>query len=250
MTPTPPFIRWSLAYECGLREGADVTSPEATERQLRVLRSYSDAVHAGRMLDGICFATQEDGGAEFGFRAEDVLAVYGGATFIRSQCDHCPANTTAGLAGCFGLLTFDEQLQDLLARHEWIERLREHFPPTNPPWYGLWLSSPLTPKQRELLAELGLGLPAAPDLSLHVQSFPAGAFDPQAWAIHPHCPRCKGPMSQRERRCAVCGLIGRAEPQRIRKPRGRRPFLPLKSFLGEAAAKELIERYRTRDPLV
>jgi hypothetical protein len=268
LTPTPPFIRWSLEFECALREETDVTSPEATERQLRVLRSYSDAVHAGRMLDGICFDSDEDGGAEFGFRAEDVLAVYGGAEFIHSQCDGCPANTIAGrsgsaLAGCFGLLTLDEHLQELLARRESIERLHEVFLPTTPAWYGLWVSSPLTEQQCDALAELFVGVPALAGLfrledrlnaglqrNLHVQSFPAGAFDAHQWVIHSHCPRCKGPMTDHDRRCAVCGLVACAEPERVRKPRGRRPFVPLTSFLGDAGAKELIERYRARGKVV
>jgi hypothetical protein len=246
MTSTPPFIRWSLERPCALREDADITSPEATERQLRVLRSYSDAVHDGRVRDGICFAPDEDGGPEYGFRAADVLEVYGGEEFVRSQCDACPSNTIAGrsgsaLAGCFGLIVLDDPLRELLSRPAWIERVHAVFLPTNPAWFGLWANSPFAQPQLELLAELFAEVPGRQRGEFHVQSFPAGEFDARSWIIHAHCPRCKGPMSEREHRCAVCGLVCHAEPERRRKPRGRRPFVPLKTFLGEAKAKKLLD---------
>ena len=47
---TPPFVRWTLALGCPLREQGDYADPEQTERLLRGVRCYSDGAEALKAL--------------------------------------------------------------------------------------------------------------------------------------------------------------------------------------------------------
>jgi ribosomal protein L37E len=266
MVETPPFVRWTLALACPLREdSADVSDPELTERQLRSLRGYSDAVHKGRLFDGICLAPGAlTSATPLGFPALEVLNAYGGETFVAAQCPDCPANVLrqragSGLAGCFGLLPYDSALAEA-----WEEAIGGNdgahlFLATSPRWFGLWAASPLSPAHLESLESIlaalvhlhpahvefhqAVRLARQQQLALHVQANPTGSFDEQAWRIAPHCQRCKATMNERQHRCSTCGLVARAEPARQRKPRGLRPYVPLARFLGESGAAAFLARY-------
>ena len=265
MPGTPQFVRWTLAHSCALREETDVTSAEQTERQLRSLRAYSDCRHEDRVFEDVCLAADNPA---LGFPSHEVLTAYGGETFVRSQCDSCAANTlrgrtTSGLAGCFGTLVLDAprgaSIDRAIASAALEERVAAHFLPTQPRWYGLWTTTPLTVAQLAVLRNLWEAMTETPQATdneflaalniaqqhgfeLHVRLYPAGESDRDWWRLAAHCGRCKAPQNPLERRCAVCGLVAPAEPARKRKPRGNRPFVPLARFLGEQAAAELLER--------
>ena len=50
---TPEFIRWALAQECPLRDFPNWTDPNKTERHLRAIRVYQNAMKQGRVLNGL-----------------------------------------------------------------------------------------------------------------------------------------------------------------------------------------------------
>jgi hypothetical protein len=256
MPPTPHFVRWTLARTCGLREGTDVTDPDQAERQLRVLRAYADAAHAGRCVDGVCF----DDSGERGFFAAEVLDAYGGREFVAQECEECPANTLAArrvgnLAGCYGWLVLED---DLLARLE--ETLANRETGTMPRWYGLWLDrapTGATMEQHSALWDKVAGAGPVNDaglsefraalrqgIPLYWALAPRGAADGLTWSIVAHCPHCRAGMTPREHRCGVCGFVGRCAPQRTRQARGPRPFQTLERILGADQAEELVSRFR------
>lgn len=273
---TPPFVRWTLRQACRLRELTDIADVEQTERQLRSLREYSDAVHQGRCHAGICLRALDgdlrDVHAAMGFPADEVLAAYGGAELVEAQCGRCAVNLLrgrpgSGLAGCFGLYPLDEAEQarweTALAQVEAGILTAAPFLPTQPRWVGLWHASPLTVSQleglRALLAEPCLRAEASRErvelaqaierallagVELHLRLYPPGTADGQHWTIASHCRRCRAPMNDRERRCGVCCFVGRPEPTRRRKTRGSRPYLPLVRFLGETRSAALLEKVR------
>jgi hypothetical protein len=274
VTPTPPFVRWTLARACALREETDPRDPEAAERQLRPLRAYTDASYAGRVFEGICLAPTEHLPVEpppdsWGFLASEMLAAYGGEEFVRSQCGACVANifahrTEVNFAGCYGLLACDAalgaQLEARIAELSLADAIDASCLPTAPRWYGLFAQTPLNRDQlaifQQLFSSLATCEPAVSQLcsavaialvqpvELHLALYPAGEFDRDAWRIVSHCTRCAAAMSPREHRCAVCGLVGKPRPARQRKPRGRRPYVPLARFLGASKALEFAERLK------
>ncbi|HTN73723.1 MAG TPA: hypothetical protein VL096_00695 [Pirellulaceae bacterium] len=261
MQRTPEFVLWTLSQACALRDDTDLTDPAQADRQLRVLRSYADALFAGRCWDGICLNATEDRG----FRSADVLAAYGGETLVHAQCDACPANVlrerdVGRFAGCFGWLILDDTL--LAAFTRTLAKLE----PSVTSYHSLWIDTAPSIEQLALHrslcvqmvsehAELGavvaeyqaaLTLAASGAATLHWQLFPIGITDGLAWRIATHCPRCKASMSREERTCQACHFQGHCEPERKRKTRGQRPFTPLATFLGEAGARDYLQRYRAR----
>ena len=257
MEHTPHFVRWTLARACPLREETDVADPDQTERQLRVLRTYADAAHAGRCYEGLCV----DEAIEHGFFAEEVLAAYGGEPFVLAQCANCPANTlaareTGNVAGCFGWLVLNEEV---IARLE--KSLGSVETGTMPRWYGLWMENA---PSRALLAlqaavwdwpsndsqivdfRAAIKIALADNVRLYWSLSPRGKSDGLSWTIAAHCPRCKASITRREQRCAVCGFVGACAPERTRKARGRRPYQPLARILGAERAEAFVRRYRAR----
>lgn len=252
MERTPEFVAWTLSQACALREDSDTTDPLSTERQLRVLRSYADAVAENRCQAGICINAEQ----ERGFRLTDVLSAYGGEKLIASQCGTCPANTLrnrpqGNFAGCFGWLILTdehrEELSQIHARYHtlWLDStpdadtLEEH----------ARLFQKLTERFPDSAAyydeyQQAIRLALASGCSLHWQFVPAGSTDGITWTIHAHCPRCRAAMAVDARYCRVCEYHGHPEPARKRKARGQRPYTPLTKFLGEAGAAEFLRRYR------
>ncbi len=252
MPPTPEFVAWTLNHACALREDTDTSDPLATERQLRVLRSYADALAEQRCFDGICVNDSLDRG----FRAADVLAAYGGEALLDSQCGCCPANTLlsrspGNFAGCYGWLILSEErcreLTEIGGDHHllWLE-------PT-PNREALWRHAQLCqtlserfPASFEHYAAYQQAIQVAltQSISLHWQLVPRGETDGLTWTIAAHCPRCRAPLASDIRYCQVCQYQGHPEPARRRKARGQRPYTPLATFLGDAGAAEFLRRYR------
>ena len=122
---TPPFIRWTLALGCPLREASDVFDPDQTERLLRGARCTSDALADGRVKDGIALQRQGSDEQPKGFEIQAVMEPLGGESFVRQSCRHCLANAIAriepaALAGCVGHLIppiSDAELWLTLALH-------------------------------------------------------------------------------------------------------------------------------------
>lgn len=175
---TPEFIAYALVHDCALRSGRDPHDPLQVERCLRPLRAYSEAVADDRIRDGIVIdrirddrgidhldacgtaaITPQEPRAAAGFRADEMLAAYGGLEQITHECGECPAcvaHPTAGprVAGCFGWIVPDSN--DAPDANCWSRAIRScsrdcdlgnTFLSTNPPWYGLWAQSPLSHDQ-------------------------------------------------------------------------------------------------------
>ncbi|QDU93813.1 hypothetical protein [Lignipirellula cremea] len=296
---TPEFIGWTLVRSCPLREVLDdPADPMAVERLLRPVQAYSDARREGRLFEGVCLAAdvipdvdpspvddhaaaiRAANGEPLGFRADEVLAAYGGEQAIRSVCTGCPANAVAqvqadALAGCVGLLEFsphDASLHaDFQRAYEAAEQAGETqeilAATTQPAWYGIWIEPAPTYSQRTafravfrrlagqngfyaqrlapLLAALDLSLdcklPAPPDLRWEL--FPHGEVHGRRWRLGEHCPCCKADWKAGSRRCAVCGRQGGSQAARRRHARGVRPYWRLAGFLGEANVGRFLERY-------
>jgi hypothetical protein len=279
-TATPEFIRWSLGYECAPRLACRGDEPEHVERQLKALRAVGDALAARRELDGICFEPALDvppgpGRPPRGFRASEVLQAYGVDSLASLPCGNCVAHVdrrlgSSTLAGCFGLVDWSEVaeplarvLPELVDQVASPEQLRQEFLVTNPPWNGLWVDSPLKPRQLPILRDLLNRLVALGDawravferlrcavesalefqLSLHVAYSPAGHLSGRHWIVGTHCSRCKSSRPPASRVCPACGLDARPEPTRKRLGRGSRPYWPLADFLGPPARRDLLRRY-------
>ncbi len=274
---TPEFVRWTLAQSCALRDETDVTDPEQAERQLRSLRELSIARAERRIVQGVCLAhdalAHRDSTQARGFLASEVLAAYGGEALVTSQCTMCPANVLPGespgerLAGCFGLLILEsplvEQFEAAIEQVRACDRMRfdAAFLASQPRHYGVW-ATPLESPQVALLVEIfrelqhdeasrevtefcrALQLAQATGISLQARLYPPGVVQSLAWTVASHCPRCRAPMTMAARRCLTCQFVGRALPEKKRKPRGQRPYVPLARFLGERAAVELLASAR------
>jgi hypothetical protein len=283
MTRTPEFVRWTLVHACALREETNVADPEQTARQLHALRMLDEGLAAGRVFEGICLENEPTAARAadvYGLVVDEVFAAYGGEASVRAQCGSCPANLwppESRLAGCFGMLVLDEPLAPLLeqtlhaARASAREAFDQAFPPTTPLRYGVW-ADPIGAAQLDWLAKLLAGLASAaahlPDerrreidqlalaieraqttgLTLAARLFPPGTADALAWTVDAHCSRCRASLAERAARCHVCGLNSRPVPPRRRKPRGRRPFVPLARFLGDAGAAQFLARYAGGNP--
>ncbi len=279
---TPSFLLWSLEQTCPVRGLEDGTNPERVERQLRAARATGEAYRDGRVCEGFALAPPR------GFPIERTLAMYGGLDVVRTACARCPANVLresaaptepdARLAGCFGLVPLPGDIAERTNRSEW--ELGELFPATCPPWYGLWMASPLSteqaaaidPRIAKLASERDLAsshsgiaaellllasacrVAAASRLPLHVRLYPLGQIDDGWWRLVPHCPQCRGPWtgklpadihggSRKARECPACGFVGQPAPDKKRRARGPRPYLLLERLLGEAGARELLAKY-------
>lgn len=107
---TPEFIRWALAHECPLRDFPKWKDPNKTERHLRAIRVYQNAVQESRVLDGIAIeplvSSDVVPNEVLGFRVDDVFEFYGDPSSVASICEPCPAKCSSsirqsGLGGLF-----------------------------------------------------------------------------------------------------------------------------------------------------
>lgn len=282
---TPEFLAWAIEFTCPVRGEQDGSDPARTERQLRAARAASDARRENRVLDGIAVDPP------YGFRIADALALYGGESAVATACGSCPANrigenSELSYAGCYGLTPV---ASDVIATLEQaIEQTGtgadadDLFPVTSPRWYGLWINSPLSMPQLEVVARLaeaaglaelaaGCGTSLSAKLPLHARLYPAGKIEGTWWRLVPHCPRCKaawpvasgrrqppadvksvpppnerGAHAPRSPRCNVCRYVGHPAPDKKRRPRGKRPYTQLENILGSGQSTEFLARYFDR----
>jgi len=127
---------------------------------------------------------------------------------------------------------------------------RELFPPTRPPWYGVWLADEPTTGQLAWLREFAAALRETStaltgladfqravaaalesNLVLRVALNPPGRVVGRRWIVAAHCPRCRAPIGVDRRGCRVCGRSGRPLPERVRMARGSRPYTRLEDLL-------------------
>lgn len=264
---TPPFVRWTLARECSLRQFTVIHDPEGTERLLRGVRCTSDALHEARVRQGIAFAAAKDGLPRFGFSVEAVLQPFGGMEIVSKECNNCPANAIAAiepgaLAGCVGLVVppADEEFHGVFNQH--VDRFTASFDTisTSPRWYSLWIG-PLTIErlrwQRDLLNSIlqeredvlglrdylaAIDIAIAHEIELGVQMYPGGRCEGRQWFVNAHCLRCKATWPETKRQqCRVCGQVGGRQAERERKRIGTRPYRELSEFLGDSALQELLD---------
>jgi hypothetical protein len=231
---TPPFLRWTLALGCPLRDASDYFDPDHTERLLRGVRCASDAAAQGRVHEGIALQRQMNADDPRGFEIVAVLEPLGGEDFVRQTCTLCPANALAhgepgALAGCVGHLV----------------------PPADQT--ELWLSLALSerPTRDELKDQhqrlsafsaadvIGLGdyllaieTSLETELPLMVRAFPGGRCEGRRWYVEAHCDRCKSAWPEaRRQQCRVCGQVGGRQAEQRRMRMGTRPYRPLREFL-------------------
>jgi hypothetical protein len=162
------------------------------------------------------------------------------------------ARPRGNFAGCFGWLVLDDELCQTL-RANFREPHQTLWIDPTPDEHVLREHAALMEQIAESDARLGLALAdyrsavrlaLSNEVALHWRMFPRGESDGLVWRIAEHCPRCRGPMSSCERRCAQCGFVGRCHPARTRKARGSRPYVRLERFLGDAGARAFTERFR------
>jgi hypothetical protein len=112
-----------------------------------------------------------------------------------------------GFAPCF---LSQEAFEEAAGRSNTQASLLEHFPQTNPRWYGLWIDSPLSPVQCRILLTffsaagdrgdsvdwnwditVPLRSAASEGIPLYVEASPPGHSDLGFETTFVHCPRCK-----------------------------------------------------------
>jgi hypothetical protein len=134
--PTPALLRWAIGKPCPFRDLEHPKLPDATFKQLRVLRAASVALIEDRIQDGVVLHPQaaevpldmdKDTNKVMGFPFDEAVDVHGGQAVVESQCGGCPANvslvqlgnsnekvesarpaTSGNWAGCFGWLPFSQ----------------------------------------------------------------------------------------------------------------------------------------------
>jgi hypothetical protein len=170
--------------------GSDTASPDATFRQLRGVREFSNALSEGRIFENICIhdsASSTEPSAAMGFTELEVLGVFGDRRSIDDCCKACHANTNAIdtddslWAGCYGWLTADGSSiaslsneertttdftkaakDDLLVKE--IEfaiqmlnlqpLIESNFSASSPAWFSFWQQPTLTIPQLLLLEKV------------------------------------------------------------------------------------------------
>jgi hypothetical protein len=231
---TPPFIRWTLALECPLRDGSDCFDPDQTERLLRGARCTSDALAQGRVRDGVALQRQGSDEEPRGFEIQTVLEPLGGEALVRLSCTRCPANAIArtepaALAGCVGHLippAGNTELWLALALHERPTRmdLKDQ----------LERLAALPAQDITGLADYRYAIDVAltTECSLVVRAYPGGRCEGRRWYVEAHCGRCKaGWPEARCQQCRVCGQVGGRQAEQRRMRMGTRPYRPLREFL-------------------
>jgi hypothetical protein len=277
--PTPEFVRWSIDFNCSIREPIGSFEPQKTERYLRPLAAIGDCLSNGRVIDEICLVEPAlDGDA---FRAcflQEVAEFYGWLEPCRELCGPCPANVqrsshpnadhrgSSCLAGCFGWLVRNEDLvrriESSIADSPSRTWFCEPYHRTDPAWYGLWFADKL---EGDSLDRFGtrfdevLGTGCVPGDwrrfsqaltqcrgsrgTLSVQFVPAGRVTGTDWWIGPYCPRCRAPQDSHARQCSICGRQGQCHPPIRRKAIGHRPFVKIESLVGPAKADQLVKHW-------
>jgi hypothetical protein len=241
MSDTLQYLSWHLEYACAFRRGAAVTDLLAARAATGELHAIDGAAARGDLYGDICVqgtSYSRAGVAPVGFRIGETVNAVGGLTAAREICGQCPANalnpTPGGMAGCCGVLeieptqSVEDQLRSALLTSGLRRSFANVFLETRPLWYGLWVSSPLSPAQLEMMGKvltpaMGEGVVqflSACDVAvehgirLHVRMSPPGHVDFGFHTTFPHCPRCKmgngeewkSPYSSEVITCEACGF--------------------------------------------
>jgi hypothetical protein len=273
LSATPPFLRWTLAYGCAIREFDDYFDPDRTDRLLRGARCASDALAEHRVHQGVAVQRGAPGAESvLGFNLAAVLEPLGGEPYLRQQCGGCPANALERvepqpLAGCVGYLVPAVEHEAEFHRHfdkccADIPEAAEQFPYASPRWFGLWINPQPTADevraQRDLLRRLaqdgshylaGLNDYLAAleahlqyNIPLVVRVYPGGRCEQRKWYVDPHCGRCGATWPEaRRQQCRVCRHVGGRQPEQRRLRMGTRPYRPLAEFLGQDGATAFLE---------
>jgi hypothetical protein len=241
MSDTRQHVGWHLRYACPFRQGEAVDVFAKALHATSELRLIDDMTARGEVYGGVVVTSvsysREGRWPSDGFRISDAVAVVGSLAAARATCGSCPANAFGSpkMAGCCGSLPIhaDDPAVDAAIRGEIDGGLADEFSAaflrTNPLWYGLWVSDPLSTAQLRLLprilqrvavgsAELkqflrACGLALEYGLELHVRMSPPGHVDFGFYSVFPHCPRCKRGTGEQWTKastqmitCQTCGM--------------------------------------------
>ncbi len=255
---TPPFIRWTLAHACPIREFDDYCDPERTDRLLRSARTYSNALATGRVRQGVVLATSAEITSEtLGFQAETALAPLGGTELLEQRCGACPANALrrsehSAVAGCVGYLIPPENEEFHTRFNALATTLAgDTFPITQPRWLGLWINQQPSPAEllmqrtllQQVLAEghavweladylMAIDTALEQQIPLRIRGYAGGQCFERRWIVEPHCSTCHSAWPQeRRQQCPGCGQVGGRQRAQIRKRMGTRPYRALREFL-------------------
>jgi len=219
MSDTLQHVSWHLRHACPFRQGTAVDDFSKAFDATAELR-FIDDVGAGDVFGDIVVTgvsySSEGRWPSSGFRISDAVAPVGDLAAARRTCGQCPANAfPAGrMAGCCEFLSVDPGDPEMEAAlraaiHGGLaDEFAAAFPRTDPLWYGLWISDPLSPAQLRLLPRLlpasitagGTGLrqfrracelAAEHGIEMRVHMPPPGHVDFGFETTFPHCPRCK-----------------------------------------------------------
>jgi hypothetical protein len=232
-----------------MRYGESWVEPDIACEQLLNVKRLSRALAQGTILDDLCVLEWDSSDTqtrlpEYGLVISHTFGRYGGVEVVKESCQNCIANLSvvnrAGpLAGCssnFYCPPWDselaESLKTNLLKSEIEAEFGDAFVTTNPIWFGLWIRSPLTQEQCEILSIILSDLPlqkgqsriqhflSALEVSIkqrvrvHVSLAPPGHADVGWRTVFSHCPQCKASPAtlQMEQAlpseaitCKVCG---------------------------------------------
>lgn len=218
------LVGWHLRYGCPFRQGDAVNVFDKARQATSELRLIDDMTASGEVYGDVVVTSvsysREGRWPSDGFRISDTVASVGSLAAARATCGSCPANAFGSpkLAGCCGFLRVDadDPAIDAALRAAIESGLADKFSSaflrTNPLWYGLWVSNPLSPAQLRLLpgilqhvavgSELeqfrrACGLAVENGIELHVRMSPPGHVDFGCYTTFPRCPRCKRGTGER-----------------------------------------------------
>lgn len=240
MSDTLQHVGWHLRYACPFRQGEAVEVFAKALHATSELRLIDDLTARGEVYGEVCVTcvsySREGRWPSDGFRISDAVAAVGSLAAARATCGACPANAFGSpkMAGCCGSLPIDadDPSVDAAIRGEIDGGLADEFSfaflRTDPLWYGLWVSDPLSAAQLRLLPRIlqhvavgheleqfrrACGLALEHSIELHVHMSPPGHVDFGFYTVFPHCPRCKRGTGEQWTQastqlttCRTCGM--------------------------------------------
>ncbi len=183
-----------------------------------------------------------------------------------------------GLAGCYGALInptatpWSTLFQNAIVSNDLQVTCRQLFLKTEPMWFGLWSDKVLSNEQARFIAILiesiscetvtaqqqqqliqfqrALQISAGSEIRIRCDLIPAGSRDRRFWYLPAHCPRCSSAREPKKKGdsnpappCPVCKTNLGPSAAKKRHAIGKRPYRPLKDFLGEEGASQWVARY-------
>jgi hypothetical protein len=241
MADTIQAVSWCIEFACPFRQGDAVAQPNPALTAVHDLHCINTAQRHNDIYGDYCVLGVVYGGGTrkpvVELQISDAVKAVGSLEEAKRVCGACPANafTDGQLAGCCGSLMPDHEKDgNKPGPSEWVDRhahrdeIAKHFERTKPPWWGLWIRSPLGADQ--LRALLGILPEAAPEQTslaefrsaceraiaenrpMQVTMASPGHTDLGFITTFAHCPRCKQgcgfewrKASHRPRHCTACG---------------------------------------------